>query len=166
MILQPHPEMPEIETYLMIIATAIVGAMSAIIASTSPEIAIAATAGMEAMSNGTVVIFEDFKLRGWCIAGACGGALVSILVFPLPKPRALAFKLVASGISGMMFSPMIIRWSGLQVDVDTVVFVSGIVALLSWGCIQIAVPVATKIFGKEIERRFKGVNGEDIQPKP
>jgi hypothetical protein len=165
----PHlaPNMPAIETYCLIIATAMLGAVSAMLSSGPPhELAtMDYTAVMESVSS-TVVIFDDFKLRGWCIAGACGGALVSIFVFTLPSPRELAFKLLASGISGMMFSPMFLRWLGWPVDVDSVLFASGSVSLCAWSVLQVAVPLFTKIFKKEVERRFKGVNGEDIQPKP
>lgn len=177
----PHTRNMFTTEYILIIATATIGTLAAFLSSIYPYPSVAmmdySTAALQSVGN-TVVIFDDSKLRGWCIAGSCGGAILSIFLFPLPNPKELAFKLLASGISGMMFSPMFLRWIGWQVDVDTVLFTSGGVALFSWGVLQILVPLVTKFvppifawfakkfFGIEPDRTYKGVNGEDIQPKP
>src|SRR5688572_29040340 len=50
-------------------------------------------------------VMDDARLRLVCVAGSIGGALVSVLLFQMPKPKAFIAKLIGSGLAGVIFSP-------------------------------------------------------------
>lgn len=85
-------------------------------------------------SNGVLasgVIIGQRPMVFACITGAAGGALVSILFSP-PKDasaRAMAIKFLGSGITSIIFSPLIIQWLFKEPNAEHVLFVSGAVGL-------------------------------------
>lgn len=104
-----------------------------------------------------VVIMDDGKLRLICLAGAIGGALLSVIMFPPSRNvRGLAAKFTGSGIAGVMFAPWCVQYANIGNNTDAVLAVSGLVGLAAWTTLQILVPklsnlAATKITGR-IER--------------
>lgn len=113
-----------------------------------------------------VVIISDHWLRAYCIIGAVLGSILSIAVYP-PKDmnqksiiRKSATSLTVSLISGIMFTPVIIRYYDLPRDGDWVLFAAGTVSLLSVSVLSQILPilinsarnktkdVASTVFGK------------------
>jgi hypothetical protein len=92
-------------------------------------------------------VMDDASLRLVCIMGSIGGALISVLLYPLPRTKELIAKLVVSVIAGVMFTPMVVRWLNLSRDTDTLLFASCAVALLGYTSLQIIVPLAHKWVG-------------------
>jgi hypothetical protein len=91
-----------------------------------------------------------------CITGAAGGALVN-LIFSPPKdasPRALAIKFLGSGITSVIFSPLIIQWLFKEPQAEHVLFVSGAVSLC-------AVYIIRTIQRAVRKRGDKFVDGDD-----
>jgi uncharacterized membrane protein len=113
---------------------------------------IAAIAGVDDLTS--PAIWDKSQFRIFCLLGAIGGAFLAIALFPPREQlgnysRRLALKFVSSGIAGLLFTPIIIRWQKWPIDVDTVLAVSGIVALVSVSIISALVPIfVKKVVGK------------------
>jgi hypothetical protein len=139
--LKPFDTMNHESIATVVIAT-LAAMLSAVSAALMPTVVEVTGTVHEALQS--VNVMDDARLRLVCICGSLGGALLSVLLFPLPRTKPLIAKLFASGLAGMMFSPMIVRWDGLTLDTDTMLFVSGMVALLSYSMLQMAVPLLNK----------------------
>lgn len=89
----------------------------------------------------------DTQMRFACIAGALGGAILSVLIFPPRQAthRTVAAKFFASGISGVIFSPLVLQKMGWAADFNSVLAVSAIVALIAIGVLRTAVPIWEKL---------------------
>lgn len=113
---------------------------------------VAAASGIDNLSS--VAIWDKSQLRLWCVLGSLGGAFLAIAVLPSHEAfgnysRRLAIKFTASGLAGLIFTPIVIRWQGWPVDSDTVLAVSAGVALVSVGTISALVPyVVKRVVGK------------------
>lgn len=122
---------------------------------------IAAAVGMFAAAAAAVLpspdptaalsVMDDERLRLICIAGSLGGAVLSVGLFKLHHVRDMAVKLVCSSFSGVLFAPMVLRWLGWSRDLDAVLAVSGMTALLSWTVLQMAVPAITRAAARKFE---------------
>lgn len=115
-------------------------------------ILVAAGNVLEAGFGGGPTIWDTNQLRMFCLIGAIGGAFVSILSFPVPvkdeggasPARRMAAKFISSGISGMAFTPVIIKWFGWSMNVDVVLAASAAVALCAVGVLHQLVPLVTR----------------------
>jgi hypothetical protein len=83
-------------------------------------------------------IYDNSTLRLVCLAGSIGGAMVSLIIFPprTPSIRLLAFKFIASGLCGALFTPLVFRYLDWPIAADTVLPVSGGVSLFAIGAIR------------------------------
>jgi hypothetical protein len=145
--------MPAAESAVSLLVAAAVGMFAAVAAAVLP------TPDPEAV----MTVMDDARLRLICVAGSLGGAVLSVCLFKLGQVRDMAVKLVSSSFAGILFAPMVLRWSGWARDVDAVLAISGLTALLSWTVLQRAVPALTKVATK----RFEGAAGTattDIKP--
>lgn len=100
------------------------------------------------------IIYDALSLRLLCLCGSVGGALVSVLVFP-PREgkgspvRQMAVKFLASGLSGAILTPALMRWFGVELVGDYVLASSAAVAMLSVTFLQEAIPaIVGKILSK------------------
>lgn len=107
-------------------------------------------------------IWDQSQLRMFCLIGALGGAFLAVALFP-PKEgagspvRRLAAKFLSSGIAGMLFTPIVIRWREWPLDVDVVLAVSGAVALVAVTVLHTAIPIL-------LRRLNTWLNSEDRRP--
>lgn len=108
-------------------------------------LAIASAVVMVATAS-TNDISTDSVLRAWALTGALGGAVLSAIVGDSEKVAKRIMKFVASVVSGFVFAPALMIYSGWPVRPDIVMAVAGSVAFLSWGILQVAVRMAPKIF--------------------
>lgn len=125
------------------------------------SLVIAAAVGMFAAAAAAVLptpdptavlsVMDDARLRLICVAGSLGGAVLSVGLFKLHHVRDMAVKLVCSSFSGILFAPMVLRWLGWSRDIDAVLAVSGLTALMSWTVLQKAVPALTRMAAKRID---------------
>lgn len=146
--------MPLAESSISLVIATVVGAVAAAMAASLPP-ADAAAAAAQAAS-----LLDDSRLRLVCVAGSLGGALLSVMLFTISTHKELAQKLVSSSISGIVFAPVIIRYTHLESSTDLVLAVSAVTALLSWGVLQIAVPFAQTWFRK----RYMPADEENEKP--
>ncbi len=147
--------MPVMTSTISVVLWAAFSGLAAIIAAIIPDTGhtIVSQMGPETVSTTTTVttnILDDSKLRLICLAGAVGGAILSVALFHKEgsSAKTLARKLTASSIAGVIMAPMVLRWSGLGFGTDAMLFVSGAVALLSWGVLMSAVPMAVAYINK------------------
>lgn len=127
-------------------------AVSLVIAAAVGMFAAAAAAVMPTPDPTAVVtVMDDARMRLICVAGSLGGAVLSVSLFKLTHVRDMAVKLVSSSFSGILFAPMVLRWTGWGRDVDAVLAISGLTALMSWTVLQKAVPALTKAAMKRID---------------
>lgn len=129
--------MPIAESSASILIAACVGMLSSLLAAVIPDPA-AAAAG--------IVIMDDTRLRLICIAGSLGGAVVSVMLFSVTTHKELARKLTVSSLSGVIFSPVIMRYIAVPASTDYVLVISAVTALLSWSALQTVVPMAIERF--------------------
>jgi hypothetical protein len=99
------------------------------------------------MAAATVVmhgggIWDQSTFRMCCLIGSTGGAILSVLIWPdtsgtdKQTVRALATKVISSAIAGWCFTPLVMRWLGWTIDVDTVVGASCTTAFASVATLQ------------------------------
>lgn len=125
--------MPIAESSASLLIAACVGMLTSLLAATIPDPATAATG---------IVIMDDTRLRLICMAGSLGGAVMSVMLFTVTTHKELARKLTLSSLSGLIFSPVIMRYLAVPVSTDYVLVVSAVTALLSWTSLQTVVPMA------------------------
>jgi hypothetical protein len=111
----------------------------------------------------TAVLFENVVLRSACAVGAVLGALLSILLFPCTTDyatREMAAKFLASMVSGVLFTPIVIRWGGIAMDLDHVVAVAGGVSFLSVTVLHKSLPMIESTVGAWFQRVFERLFGK------
>jgi hypothetical protein len=157
-VMQPHEN-----SLIAVVASSLVAMLAAALSAVQPIVSDAAVTVQEVARALTVM--DDDRMRMVCLAGSIGGALLSILLFmgDAPKARPMIAKLFASGIAGMIFSPMAIKWANLSVDTDTLLFVSGVVALMSYSVLQKAVPLFNKLGEKWLVSRTMDTSPYDVE---
>lgn len=133
--------MPAAESAISLVIAAAVGMFAAAAAAVLPT----------PDPNAVASVMDDARLRLICIAGSLGGAVLSVGLFKMSHARDMAVKLVCSSFSGILFAPMVLRWLGWSRDIDAVLAVSGLTALMSWTILQKAVPSLTKIATRRID---------------
>ena len=133
--------MPAAESAIALVVAASVGMFAAAAAAVLPT----------PEPSAVLSVMDDARLRLICVAGSLGGAVLSVGLFKLHHVRDMAVKLVCSSFSGILFAPMALRWLGWSRDIDAVLAVSGLTALMSWTILQMAVPAITRIAAKRIE---------------
>jgi len=106
----------------------------------------------EVVASTETVVMDDGKMRLICIIGAIGGGLLSALVFSPPKAtgRNFAIKVGTSSLAGILFTPIVIHWLGWKANVDILLGISAIVAMIAIGAIRIAVPLWERAAGKRL----------------
>ena len=102
-----------------------------------------------------VSVLDDARLRVACFLGSFGGAAVSTVFFPLGTVKQYASKLIGSACCGVLFSPKLLSWFNWELNLDNVVCMAGIVALLSWTVLQFAVPLTGEWLTKWFLNRNK-----------
>lgn len=136
----------------------------------SPEaLLIAAVLTAELAAASTLVeptsgILDTSALRICCLAGSAIGAVLAIATESESTKtgnelRALARKLLASAIGGVLFTPLLMRYFQIRLDPDTVLCWSGVVAFLSVATLQIASGVYRKAIRKYLEDKASAVVG-------
>lgn len=109
-----------------------------------------------------VVILADNWLRAYCIIGSVLGAILSIAIYPPQEPasknsiRQSATKLIVSLLSGIVFTPVLVRYLDVPLDGDWILFGAGTVSLLSVSVLTAALPLITLM----AKRRVKDVIGK------
>lgn len=96
------------------------------------------------------IILDDGKMRIVCVIGAVGGSLLTALILTPPRANGIQFarKVVASQISGVLFTPVIFHWFGWVPTVDNLIAIAAVVSMLSVGVIRLVVPLYTKTVAK------------------
>jgi hypothetical protein len=158
--------MPEPTSTAFVIVCSAVMALASLGAAMMPEkqsSAILASAPAEATTivNINTSVMDDNRLRLVCVAGAIAGALLSWSITKKEDHRISVRKILASSISGIIFTPWIMRWQGWELSTDGLLACSGGVALMSWGILKILVPLATGIFETWFATKFKLPTGDD-----
>lgn len=119
-----------------------------------------------------MALLDDSRLRLICIAGTLAGSVVSVFLMPpkvnIEKPTAavvaMALRITASGLAGILFAPAVIRYFKIPLDTDWVLSASGAVAIVALGILKLIVPlvmaVAVPIF-KKVVGKIPGMEGVD-----
>lgn len=93
-------------------------------------------------------VMSDSQLRLYCISGALAGAIISLALFKMTTVQEMASKLAVSGLSGVVFTPILMHWMNANLQLDYVLAYSAATALCSWTVLQIAVPLVGGWFAK------------------
>jgi hypothetical protein len=95
-----------------------------------------------------LVIYEDTRLLMCCVIGSFFGAVLNVVVAPGASDldtreavRRMASKILASLIAGIIFSPMIIRYMHVELNLDSLLFVAGSTSFLAVGVLDGLVPL-------------------------
>ena len=124
----------------------LLGATSALVASIMSFLA---EVPVEAFSG--PAILDNERLRVVCLIGAIGGAILNLGIYPskLPGIRPLVWKFTASVMCGVVFTPMVVHWTGVTANFDTLAFTSFIMAISGVGIVVKLIPAIQRfIFSK------------------
>lgn len=128
---------------------------------------VAAAAGIDDLAS--VAIWDKSQLRLWCLLGSLGGAFLAVAVLPSHEltgnyARRLALKFVSSGLAGLIFTPIVIRWRGWPVDSDVVLATSAAVALLAVGTISAVYPAWLRFIASKVKKAAEEKNNLETDP--
>lgn len=107
-------------------------------------------------------IYDDERFRLICIAGALGGALVNLWLWPSPTPGIvpMARQVSCSSFTGVVATPIVVHWIGLTPNTDNLLATSFIMAVVSVGVLKAAAPVWQRMILSKL-----GINSSDVSPK-
>jgi hypothetical protein len=95
-----------------------------------------------------LVIYEDTRLLMCCVIGSFFGAVLNVVISPgstdldtREAVRRMASKILASLMAGIIFSPMVIRYIGVELNLDSLLFVAGTTSFLAVGVLDGMVPI-------------------------
>lgn len=117
----------------------------------------------------SVPIWDKTDLIKLCVAGSMAGAYMYIIWFQKRGPldvgheyvRKLASKFLAAGVAGVVFTPMVMKWTHIPLDPDFVLGISALVALCGVSVMQRAVPrISDWVYS-----RLPGSKTDDPEPK-
>lgn len=100
--------------------------------------------------NGPAIL-DNERLRSVCVLGAIGGAILNLGIYPSPKPGIgpMAWKFTASVLCGVVLTPMMVRWTGVTPNFDTLAFTSFMMAISGVGLVVKLIPAVQRlIFSK------------------
>lgn len=144
------------------------GPVSDLTAAALSMMMLAASSVIDGISNGQT-IYDNGQYRMFCLIGAIGGAFLAVAIFPPRETegnyaRRLAIKFFSSGVAGCLFTPVIIQWRSWPVNVDTVLAVSGAVALVAVSLIHALVPLFVRRVLKRIDSSFPDDSNQTKPP--
>jgi hypothetical protein len=112
-------------------------------------------------------IYDNDRLRVICIIGALGGAVLNLGLYPSKEPgiRPMVWKVTGSAVSGVVFTPVAIHWLGITPNIDNLLAVSFVMAIVSVGLLRKAIPVWMWVLGNKLGLDGNGgANGSDAPP--
>ena len=119
----------------------------------------AAVAAVEVAATPQRDVYDDGRMIGLCVLGSIMGAFLAVAAFK-PQPfgendpkrmHSLSLKFGVSMVSGVTFSPLIIRHTIHSVSPDIVVGISGIVALVAVTFLHKVAPLVEEYIRKKLQ---------------
>lgn len=118
----------------------------------------AAVAAVEVVASPHKDVYDDGRMIGLCVLGSIMGAFLAVAAF---KPQgagesdpkrmhSLSLKFGVSMVSGVAFSPLIIRNTVNDISPDIVVGISGIVALVAVTGLHKVAPLVEEYIRKRL----------------
>lgn len=100
-----------------------------------------------AMTPEIVEIIAHKTLRLYCILGAIGGGFIGIMLMTSSKvtPREMAAKWTTGVLSGLIFTPWLLRATGIPPYPDYILAASGAVSLMAWSLLGKLTPVIERL---------------------
>ncbi len=111
-------------------------------------------------------ILAHKTLRLWCLLGALSGGVIMVLLTKIGSPKEMSAKWIVSTLSGVIFTPWLLRISEIPAISDYIVAASAGVALLSWGCLHALLPILEKQVIGRVRRLFGDNSDPGGSPKP
>jgi hypothetical protein len=103
-------------------------------------------------------IIDHDKFRLYCLAGASIGAIITALVSLVFQPnishREFLIKLVVSFLVAISTSPMIIRYTRIPIDTDSVLFTSAMIGIVGWGVLVALKPIMERFIVRAAVAKF------------
>lgn len=100
------------------------------------------------------LIWDTLGIRACCIIGSILGGFLSISIW-VPNSddftvnvRRGAIKFFASICGGLIFAPVALRWTGIPIDPDTVMFMAGIMSFCTTSLIHKIIPLVESYLSK------------------
>ena len=118
----------------------------------------AAVAAVEVVAAPQRDVYEDGRMIGLCVLGSIMGAFLAVAAFKPQPPdendpkrmHSLSLKFGVSMVSGVTFSPLIIRNTVNDISPDIVVGISGIVALVAVTGLHKVAPLVEEYIQKRL----------------
>lgn len=111
-------------------------------------------------------ILSHKTLRLYCLLGALGGGVIGVGLTTTGPPREMAWKWTVGVVSGVLFTPVIIRYFGWHPGVDTLVATAGVVALTAWTALHNILPIIHRVLVKRVRRIVGDTSDPSITPRP
>lgn len=151
--------MPVIES-TGILAGVLTTVFAAALALVTPEVV--SDPGTVVITSEVLEILAHKTLRLYCLIGAVMGGLICIAITGGGTVREMAWKWLTGVCSGIVFTPLIIRWAGIHPGIDYIVGASAIVAILAWTSLHKLVPIVDRW----LLRRVRKLVGDNSDPSP
>jgi hypothetical protein len=145
---------PPDDSLIAVIVSAIVAMLASVVGALMPALQEASVAAQDLIKS--ITIMDDARMRLVCLAGSIGGALLAVGVFwkEGQKVRPLIIKLFCSVLVGVLFAPYLARKSGVSLDTDSLLFISGIVGVSGLSTLQLILPFLPEIWAKTFGKWF------------
>lgn len=122
-------------------------------------------------------VLDSNRLICMVLAGAIGGGLLAVLLFPLPTAKEMCLKFLGSGMAAVFTVPGVFRFMGWDLAAEYVIGASFVTAFLAWSLLLIFIPLFLKVLESMLKKvlghvlaavvmRVFGVKIDDEEPKP
>ena len=121
-----------------------------------------------AMTPEVIEIIAHKTLRLYCLLGALGGGFIAVMLMSQANAtaREMAAKWTTGVLSGLIFTPWLMRVTSIAPYPDYILAASGAVSLLAWGCLHKLIPVIERILVRRTRRMFGDPSDPSTTPKP
>lgn len=113
-----------------------------------------------------IEILAHATLRLYCLLGALGGGVLAVLLTGGAGFREMAGKWTVGVLSGLLFTPWIIKVFSIYPSPDYIVAASGAVALLAWGCLHKLLPVLERLVIGRTRKLLGDKSDPSTPPQP
>jgi hypothetical protein len=108
-------------------------------------------------------ILDDERARLICLAGALGGGLLNLGLGlkegdKPPGIRVMVWKIFGSTVTGVVFTPFVVKWFGLTPNTDTLLGVSFVMAIVGVGLLRTLLPLYQRYVASKL-----GLEPQDVQ---
>ena len=121
---------------------------------TLPMVVSGAAAAL-ALEAGQGILPQEWSLPLTCLAGACMGGVMAVVMVPTPEPRTVrgeGVRWLGATLTATILGPAACQWLP-AVNADNVLALSGLIGFLAWPITAVIQRVGPEWFSRWIEKK-------------